>query len=326
MLLMDTYTKEAFEKLIPEVDTATADNLYDYFADRTPIDNFERYIHITTLEYIQQYNMMLRDESVSYDAMVTDYIERLTKSKTNGQETAHGETKDGKKTNTTLTGTGEDKTVVDSTGNTTETPNTTVTENTNSDTNGSRKNTGTQETNGTDGGTTTADGVGNSMGMGKTNPNQVAYSASAGVLPALNWASADSQQQSKTDENRSETRSNHNDSTRTDNLTETTTDHGEGKTTTSTTGTNKTDTTGKQTTTYTRGAGNKTEGTEDSTGTSDSQNSSNSESRTTDRYAGRHGYSPAELLEKSRNYILLMKSFKWLCDKYNHCFLWEVEF
>lgn len=326
MTLMDVYTKDEFEKLIPEVDKATADNLYDYFADRTPIDNFARYMHITTVEYIDQYNMMLRDESVTYDAMVTDYIERLTKNKTSGKDTSHEETTGGKTTHNTLTGTGEDKTVVDSTGNTTETPNTKVVEDTTSSTDGSRKNTGTQETNGTDGGTTTGTNSETNAQMTKTNPMAVSYSTyTPGKLPALNWYSADAQGQTERNGNSSESRSNHNDSTRTDNLTETNHDEGTGKTTTATTGTNKTDTTGKQTTTYTRGAGNTSEGGESSNGTSDNENTSNSESRTTDRYAGRHGFSPAELLEKSRNYILLMKSFRWLCEKYNHCFLWEVE-
>lgn len=339
-MLSTEYTKEEFEALIPEIDTATADNLYSYFSLRTPVDNFAAYAHQTALTYADQYARLLRDESVEYDAMVTDYIERLTKGKTT-EDLSKTTTGSGSKTDTTTTKNGgDDVTVTDTTGNTVETPETVITEDSSSSTNGSRKNTGTQDTSGTGSENTTGKSQNGDVGLLKTNPMQITYSVfrvssdgsaatqtshAIGMPDKLDWSSADSQQQTFHSDESDGTKSTTDSQTRTDNLTETTSDSGTGKVTTTNSGKNTTDTTGKQTVTRTLGA------TVDTTTTgSDNSNqvengSNTSTSRTTDRYTGRHGYSPAELLQKSRDYILLMKSFRWLCEKFNHCFVWTVE-
>lgn len=80
-ILSEAYTLEQFKALFSILDDATVENLYNVFIDREPISGFSNSIKRTEILYSRQYNDLIRDESVQYDAMVTDYIEGLTNSK-----------------------------------------------------------------------------------------------------------------------------------------------------------------------------------------------------------------------------------------------------
>lgn len=338
-MLINDYTEDQFIALIPSVDEATARNLYSYFKCRDPIDNFEHYLNQTALTYNDQYVRMLRDESVEYDAMVTDYIERLTKGKTTATSTKKTTGTSNGSDGTLIADGGSNQTVVDNTGKTIETPDLTAVEDVSSSSNGSRKNTGTQDTVNNITKTGSNSSHAGSVGLVKTNPMAVVNSATwsisgdqqasvlsgAGMPTKLDWSAADTQQQTSNSDAGTTSENTEDSTARTDDLTETTSDSGTGKTTTKNTGTNTTDTTGKQTTVETLGATRNSTMTRSGSTSNDESGSESSTTRNTDRYTGRHGFAPAELLEKSRDYILLMKSFAWFCGKFNHCFVWTVE-
>lgn len=295
--LINSYTKQEFTSLIPEIDEATAGDLYDFFQYRDTKENFAHFLHQTALLYSLQYSRLLRDESVQYDAMVTDYIERLTTRKTD--------------TTGTTAATTSETTTEKTTGTTTTTD-----RHTGSLINDSKNgNTRTLDTK--DDGTTTGHLTGNdtstsdSKSLGKSSPFQNQYDAGAGTFPSLSWDTSDGQQQTLTDN--TDTTEQTTNGTESKTQTGTITDSGSG------TGTETRDLTD---------TGNivnngSTEGTKE--GNSSNQTAGSMTGRDTDRYTGRHGYSPAELLAKSAQYIKTTKAFAWICEKFNECFIWEME-
>lgn len=228
--LQELYTADEFAKLVPEIDEATAANLYSYFGDRIPVTGFPHYVHMKMLLYADQYIRMQRDESVKYDAMVTDYLEAKYTDKTD---------KSGKTTTTTS----------------------------GSDTNDSKTETDTNGSSQTD-----------AQHVDKTNPMQVVYNnVEAGQFPPLKWDTADTQTEDKTENT----------------------------------------TTGKETAATTGSASH------NSTVTGD--NSGSDKTVHTERRTGRSGRNPAELLEASLHYIVITKSFGWLVDRLNNCFIWSID-
>lgn len=320
-ILSELYTEEQFKTLCSGLDDATTADLYSYFKTRTPIDEFEQAINQTVLRYGRRYTLLLRDESVKYDAMITDYIERLTQKAAQTNTTEDGTTatnstsekthkNDNSRTDTlnkngwtTTTHTGTDKTDTEGTaGGSTEHTGTTTTD----------SNTALNSSTNTD-----------SRGMDRTNPMTNSYTVSQGTLPLMTWDAPDTQAQNS--EQKTQTDNTNSTSTTTNNLKDA-----------STTTSNETGTTTYDTTQATHDTGTDTTTTTE-TGTatdSDSSKITSSDSKTgstiygdrgTERYTGRHGYSPAELLEKSRQYILGTDSFSWLCEKFNKCFIWTIE-
>lgn len=333
-MLLDEYTKEQFESFIPEIDTATADDLYEYFSYREPIANFQHFLKQTSRTYGDQYVRMLRDESVQYDAMVNEYIERLTKGKTTDTTETKGTTNETTGATGKITNSGTNTTIRDTSGNTTETPNTTTVEDVNSSTSGTRNNTGTQTNASNSNNKEDTSETNSNRQLNKTNPMSITYDETMGTgfageyvgMPTkLPWATADAQAQGDHTGVSSNTTQGHEDTTRTDDLAEATSQSGTGKTTTAVSGTNSTDVKGKETTTENLGSGSTSTTDATKTGSNSGSTTSNGTTRTTDQYTGRHGASAAELLQKSRDYILLMKSFQWLCEKFNPCFEWLVE-
>lgn len=315
--LKEDYTLEQFKDLFSQTDEATIEDLYSFYGYRTPISDpipFSLAITQTELIYTSRYKKLLRDESVTYDAMVTDYMERLVTDERTGKSAKTGT---GGVTEETTTGSTE-----------TGTNQNTTTNNLKQESNGTADNTQTDDTTQTVNATTSASttetrnlaGSSESQGLNKTNPMQVTYpTTAAGAIPSLDWTSADGQQQQKQDT--------------TNTGTVTTEGSTEDSNTTKNTGTIKNNGTTSDTTTNTgtvtdngntsrtlNGTGTR-KTTNDTTDTEDT-----SESGTTkERYTGRHGYNPAELLDKSRSYILGTNAFQWLCEKYNNCFTWNIE-
>lgn len=295
--VLDTYTKDEFVKLFSLIDEATAANLYDYFKYRDVKPNLPHFLHQKELLYAEQYKKLLRDESVTYDAMVTDYIERLTTRKEDTSQTS-SQTTDEKttgKTNSTIT-TDDSHTGTISTE--THNSNDRTIEQTNSGT----------STEKTSGHTTDTD---DTKGITKSNPYQNEYTASAGTIPALDWTTSDGQQESISDK------------------TGTTEESTEGSTSDTQNGTvsDKGGGTGSETRSLQdKGSTVQNGGSEGSKeGSTSVQAAGSTTGRDTERYSGRHGYSPAELLSKSADYIYRTKAFAWLCEKFSGCFTWIVE-
>lgn len=288
--LAEKYTAEQFRELLPDMDEATNRDLYTFFQYRELKDNSQFFFWQVWRIYGEQYNRQLRDESVNYDAMVTEYLERETRGKTDGTETGNN--------SGTVSKTGENNEThgrdTNSTRNTARDINTTETTEGNSTDSGQNDGHTTETTEGKE--------------ISKTNPMAVSYGTTTpGTIPALDWASADGQRQTLTD------------------TTGTTSD------TTSNTHKEDENTTNKGTITDSENGGETMTGT-DHADTKEHQDTSSSSSisrsenrRDRERETGRHGYSPAELLEKSRSYILKTKSFQWLCERFNNCFKWEVD-
>lgn len=414
MNLIQQYTKTEFEKLFSMLDTATVDDLWHVFAKRIPIDDFEYYITRTEILYQRQYKALLRDESVEYDAMVTDYIEHIdhnentTTAKDSGTDskkseynttnkTAYDTTqateKSGKeymhygKVDTT-TQTGSESTTrtgsetLEKAG--TETHSQSLTD-TLTKTGSENRDTGSTNTDTHEGPDTKITTGGyhddhDTATVEKTNPMSISYSGTAlntengTAFPNLssNWDTADRQtathdgthriydtnglQEDQTYGKRTIEDSGH------DNLT-----FSERKDTTEHTGdTDKlTYTDRSDTTTYnnlrdlteyndridtvetsgadykeygqgdldhpldeTKHTGTDTlthTGTDTDTTTYGKTTETNATSKTNSYETGRHGYSPAELLDKSRTYILGTDAFRWLVSKFDRCFEWEVE-
>lgn len=289
-MLKDTYTLDEFKKLFSIADEATIEDLYLIFGNRDPIEDFPHYISKTERLYNRQYVKLLRDESVEYDAMVTDYMERLTTGTTSGT------------TSDTETGTSEMKR--DGSDSTTLTHNTTNTHT--GENSGTTTATGktTTDEHGTDDTDTTRD----TQGLSKSNPFSNTYNSQTGSFPSLNWDASDTQNETKETGSSNETTANNSEtdtsSSTNDSGTESSTDKQTG--TDSTSGTSST--------------------TDKGTTSTSKTGSTNTTDRHTDRYSGRHGYSAPELLAKSRDYILGTDAFRWLVAKFDRCFEWGIGF
>lgn len=157
--LQETYTAEQFAAITDRLDDNTLADLYSYFGQREPVPNFTYHLQRQAILYGGQYAKMLRDESVEYDAMVTDYLEAQHKEEIKQNNSGTEET----------TTTGTESGTTGGTDNTTNTEKTTTTAN------------GTSNT--------------NSRSLDKSDPMQNTYSDAAGTMPALLWDTADTQSQ-----------------------------------------------------------------------------------------------------------------------------------
>lgn len=312
-MLTDDYTLEQFKELFEETDEATINDLYSFYSYRTPCDNFSHFIKQTELMYVKQYNKLLRDENVTYDAMVSDYMERLVIDDRSGNSSRTGTGTNTETTTggTTENGTAENTRTDDLTQDTSGTNNSTRTDD--------LTQTGTTESSSNTSGNTSSSDINKNVSINKTNPQVVNYSVTAGTMPGLTWDSSDNQTQQETNvqtttTSRESVTENGNNSIKNTGTTTTSQDDNHTVTNTGTVTDN-----GKTTKTVSSN--------EHKTGnTTTSDSSTTSETGTTkERYTGRRGYTPAEMLEKSRNYIMQTNAFKWLCERYNRCFVWNIE-
>lgn len=313
MALMDDYTEQQFQALFSLTDEATAADLYSFFKYRTPLDNFSHFITQTELLFWNQYSRLLRDERVQYDAMVTDYLERLLTSNGSGSTTtARTETKTESATHNS------NRYVTKSTTRTDD-----LTETSTGESGDTRTDNLTTETTGTSGetssGSSSDTGTEKTRGVERTTPQAISYASNAGDVPDLDWSTPDSQSQSATDTTGAHTESGNRSVTSSG----TTTNTGTVQTTGTTNGTRKNSGTIETTENENDNATEQSNIGGNTTG-NDTTTSSDS-GRTTERSTGRRGYSPAELLQKSRDYILGTEAFRWYCEKFNNCFVWEVE-
>lgn len=277
-----TYTLEDFAKLFTLTDEATISSLYTEFLDRDPKDNnFALYIKQTEQKYYPQYNKLVRDESVQYDAMVTDYMERQIKHNMTASKSAKGSN----------SGSG---TITAETSEQGENGNT-RTLNTENSVEGSGTNDNTETRN--------LQTSQETQGINKTNPMQMKYSTSSGIMPELDWDTADGQSQEKI------------------NGTDTGTVENNGRNSNK----QKTADTGTITDSGTNTSTGKSTTKNDDTRNIENNETNEENSDDKERYTGRHGYSAPELLEKSRQFILLTTAFQWYVSKFEKCFVWSVE-
>ena len=262
--LIDAYTIKEFETLTNKyIDKATADNLYNHFIfryiddpeeiktgkDEENVSIWEKHFLAKLSEVESQYNQYLRIETIQIDPMVTEYFESWDETKGNAKNIS-----DVTNSGTSIT-----------TNSGTSGNDTTTTTNENDDTNS----------------TTNAD----TLTMTAQLPQSISYnSATSGLPNSLDWRTASSQAESKTES------------------------------TTNTTASKNEQSTIKNTGTTT----DRTEATDNSTinQTSSSDTSLTSKNLST----GRHGYSPQELLTTAREYIKKTNSFLWLCNELEDVF------
>lgn len=295
--LENTYTAAEFTAMVPEIDEATAAGLYSYFSDRYPVDGFSHFMHQKMLLYSDQYIRMQRDESVKYDAMVTDYLEaRYSDHNTTegtGTDKAESSGTTGRTATVEASGTTGNTSKVEASGTTGNTD--TVKETTS----------GTQTTD------DTATSETDNKELVKSNPMQETFTDGVGAFPSLTWNTSDTQTEHV--EN----------GTTTDKNTVTTsgetnrTDTSEGTHSDNSTTTDSGSSSNKSTTTES--------GTTGGTNTVERSNTQTVDNVHTERRTGRTGRNPAELLETSLHYITRTKSFAWLCDRLNPCFIWTVD-
>lgn len=313
-ILSGDYTAEQFAALFVNTDEATVSNLYEFYKYRTPCDNFPHFIRQTEILFASQYKKLLRDESVTYDAMVSEYMERLVVDDRSGKNSRSGTGTTTEKTTGGMTekGTSENIRTDNLQQNTEGTNNSTTTNDLQQSTTGDTSGTTTDNSTTTD--------TSKTAGMSKTNPQSVSYSsASAGAIPSLSWTSADGQTQQEESETTTVNDSRTNSETHHNVVknTGTATTSADDNHTVTNTGTVSDD--GKTTRETSQN------GSKDGSTTTTEEETKSETGTTKERYTGRHGYTPAEMLEKSRDYILGTNAFKWLCEKYNSCFVWEVE-
>lgn len=319
MLLVEKYTKAEFVGLLePTIGADAAESVWSLFRFREPInkptittkdgdtlDIWKAGVENTALLYGPRFLDYLRNETVVFDPMVTDYVERMiqnvktgtaTNSATNTESTS-GEVTHGK-TLTTAT-----------TDNTTDTydSNDRLTRNT-TDTNNST-NTTTNNLTETTNGTEQTEGENRTIAAGL--PQSISYSGQSGIPSALDWSVASSQEESD----------NNQDTTRSNTTTNTGTQGTQGTDTTTHTGTDTRDVTTERTLgrtgNQTQTAGGKDTTTGSRSTTTSGSNSTSEDGTTKERATGRSGKSPQELLELSRRYITNSNALKWFCEKMN---------
>ena len=272
------------------IDEATQQNLLDWFQFRQVCDDdrFGIYFHRLLRAAEWQYNQQLRLESVEWDPMVSDYMERQIR--TNDSDS------------------GNSKTTRSGTRNQTSESETTGTGKSETSTTGETNNTSNNESDGTSNTTHTGETeqTQHSSGLTGTTPDTALYPAT-GYPESLAWVYASGQQEAKSE------------GTGNDSSTDNTTTHDEGTTTdhgTSSGTANTTDNTTSNTTGTVKDTDNSTE---------EGTNSNHHTGDTGERYSARHE-SAHDLMDRARNYIRRTNAFLWLVDMLGAAFFGLVDY
>lgn len=272
------------------IDEATQQNLLDWFQFREVCDDdrFGIYFHRLLRAAEWQYNEQLRLESVEWDPMVSDYMERQIRtndsdsgnSKTT-RKGVHNQNSSGK-----ITGTGKSET---STTGQTSNKSKNMSDGTNN-TNHSGKNEQKRH----------------SSGLTGSTPDTALYPAT-GYPESLAWVYASGQQEAKGDESGS------------DSSTDKVTTHDEGTTSDEGKSSGKA-ITNDNTSSTTSGT---VKDTDDSTEEGSNRNTHIGDTR--ERYSGRHE-AAHDLMDRARNYIRRTNAFLWLVDMLGAAFFGLVDY
>lgn len=322
-----------------ELDPATIDALTDWFGLRYLCDDDHFSVFYTReINMLQwQYDQLLRLESVQFDPMVSQYMERWANRTGDDTHNVESNTEGTNKQNTTGTTSGTSTTTpgVTETTETVSRPNTTTTVTGTSE--------GTSEGNGSSESTTKDASGGTSDTSGSTQSKTRNHSLS-GVLPdsstygtgtaagedgmpnALNWTYASGQNGSVGSD----------DSTTGSKTTTSNEASGESSTTTTdstrtnTESTSTTEVSGTDTTevTHSRTGKDSTENQSTNEGTVTGENTgktteqgTNTFSHTDKEISTGRGEAPQDMLDRARSYILKMNAFDWLRKQLDSCFL-----
>lgn len=288
------------------LDSATVDNLADYFYFRYECDSEDKFIFFLQRNmkfYKKQYTDMLRVQNTEFDPMITRYLERQvlnTVSNTNSGTIA------GTEVGTKATVHGGNVTV-----NTTQTgrDNGTLTSQEDSQYSNSGSGTDSNTASGTDAKTNRA------RNINSVFPQANVSAATSGTLDdPISYRYATSMTDTQNKENGSNSSQS--------NGTYTDAENGTGRTTGSTTNTNERSMTGQQTTTN-----NDTENVNTSNNTSKTTTTSGSEdSNLRERLTGRENYDAGTLLTHAREYIANTNAFMWLVNQLEKCFIGNLRY
>lgn len=272
-----------------EIDSATQSNLLDWYQFRNVCDDerFGVYFNRRLKAIGWQYNQYLRIESVKFDPMVSNYLERLI----NTASTANGKQ--------TVSGTGKQI----SEGSSSSTSNNKVTGTGNSKTDASGSNINTQTTDNTETGTQSSET--DQQQLNGITPDSSVYPA-AGFPANLQWQYASGQSESK-GSSLGETSNKVNGTVKNDG---------------SNTSVSETDTNTLETSEgSSSGEVSQTVNQENNSETSDQRQS---DTEVKERATGR-SEAPQDMLERARNYITKTNAFMWLIDQLNITFFGVIE-
>lgn len=320
-----------------DIDEASKQAIIAWFNFRKVCDNtyFVKFFQRQLTAYLWQYDQYLRLQSVAFDPMVADYMER--------QIIRKGDRKDSstRKTTTTndLTTTTDGSTSGSTTGKTTNNLKTTSNGSTENNSEVTVSGTDTTDTDSTVTGTGTIDVLDDGTSENTRNGTNNNKSLSAqlpqssvnqdGVFPEnLNWQYLTQQDESRGTNSDTDNGKTHNDQTTTRNTQDTTAGtstltrdmttagHDTGTTESTIDNTGTVDTEGQTSGTSNSTTTNTGTVVGDETGSVDSQ--SNDDTR--ERYTGRHE-SPQDLLDRARKYITSTNAFNWLVAQLEPCFM-----
>lgn len=305
--LQQTLTKKTKEQVFGNIlDSATVDNIIEYFYFRHECDDEDKfiwYLQRNLKYYKNQYNGYLRVENTQFDPMVTRYLERQVLNTVSN--TASG-TIAGTEVGTKATVHGGNVTV-----NTTQTGRDNGSLSSQEDSQFS--NTGS----GTEGNTTTGSDnrTNRSRNINSVFPQANVSAATSGTLDdPISYKYATSMTDTQNKENGS--------NTQTSNGSYTDNESGTGRTTGSTTTLNERNLTGQQTTTN-----NDTENVNTSNNVSKTTTNNGSEdSNLRERLTGRENYDAGTLLTHAREYIANTNAFLWLVSQLEKCFIGNMRY
>lgn len=287
------------------VDDATQQELIDYFYFRYVCDD-DKFVHFfqrNLNQYVKQYNNYLRVENITFDPMVTRYLERQIIN-TESKDGFTSKTLSGNDTKNTTNG-GTITTVVDNDGTLSGTDNNT--------TSNSYSNTSTVDEDGTNGNTRT--GNNRSRDLLSVFPQANVSSATSGSLDdPVSYAYATQMTDHKGNETVTDAGTNTRDVS--------TSESGEGS------GTNNT-TISQTTTNDTTSTTTRNDTVEQVNNLSRTESSSvNGTSRgdMKERLTGRENYDAATLLSHARDYIRETNAFMFLVSKLEKCFIGNMRY
>ena len=287
------------------VDDATQQELIDYFYFRYVCDD-EKFVHFfqrNLNQYVKQYNNYLRVENITFDPMVTRYLERQIIN-TESKDGFNSKSISGNDTKATTNG-GTITTVVDNDGTLSGTDNNT--------TSNSYNNSSTVDEDGTNGNTRT--GNNRSRNLLSVFPQANVSSATSGSLDdPVSYAYATQMTDNKGNETVTDAGTNTRDVT--------TSESGQGSGTNNTT-INQT-TTNDTTSTTTR---NDTVDQVNNISRTESGNENSTlRGDMKERLTGRENYDAATLLSHARDYIRETNAFMFLVSKLEKCFIGNMRY
>lgn len=295
--LLTIYTQqELFNDLIDE---ASQEQVIDHFYYRhcTDDERFKKYFTRNLNRIADQYNNILRIETINFDPLVTKYLEQQDEKKRRKTTGLTGEVTESYRDTTSL----EDTTTVKTDNETTDS----VTINTDTEHNESFSNSGHHNTDDT---YTNTDDIRTRDLVSNTPHSNVSSATSMNLMANVNWAYASGMTDHGEDNSHGHT----------GNTEGTTTESGTsgGTTDVDTTQSGSTVLDGTQLTT--RNAGNTINGSKSKTDTKEGTEQDNETLQKI--YTGREG-SPQDLLDKARTYLRKSNAIEWLFDELEICFM-----